>query len=183
MVQEAVEGRKATGMRRGALHRARPRVTRHQPVHVNHVHLLVEADAERALSRGLRAFMTACARSINAHRARTGRVFAGRYCMTLVTSPRQARNTLAYVINNWRRHREDRGAAVTAGEGRALVAADDRLAATPAHPRARVPPGDREQLAAAPAAPVRELTDAVFEGEGWIRRPPTAARIARSSRA
>ena len=142
-------------MRRGALHSTRPRVTRHQPVHVslpiekvvgrmrtragyravrrgiavcmgrvdmrivqasiqaNHVHLLVEADDERALSRGLRAFMTACARSINAQRARTGRVFAGRYCMTLVTSPRQARNTLAYVINNWRRHRDDRGATAT----------------------------------------------------------------------
>lgn len=153
-------GRKPTGRRRGALHRTRPELTRHKPVHIslpiervvgrmrrragyravrrgvaacmarldfrivhvsiqaNHVHLLVEADDKAALSRGLRAFMTAAARHLNAHLRRTGRVFAGRYHATVVTSPRQARNAIAYVLNNWRRHREHlagdraRGAAV-----------------------------------------------------------------------
>ena len=39
---------------------------------------------------------------------RKGRVFTDRYHETVITSPRQARHALAYVLNNWRRHREDR---------------------------------------------------------------------------
>ena len=34
-------------------------------------------------------------------------MFAFRYHATEVTNPRQARHALAYVLNNWRRHRED----------------------------------------------------------------------------
>lgn len=85
----------------------------HASIQANHIHLLVEANDASALSRGLRAFMTACARSVNRALGRRGRVFAGRYHVTVVTSPRQVRSTLAYVLNNWRRHREDRGATAT----------------------------------------------------------------------
>ena len=38
---------------------------------------------------------------------RRGRVFTDRYHATTITKPRQARHALAYVLNNWRRHRED----------------------------------------------------------------------------
>ena len=38
---------------------------------------------------------------------RTGKVFAYRYHATAITTPKQARHALAYVLNNWRRHRED----------------------------------------------------------------------------
>jgi putative transposase len=51
----------------------------HASIQANHVHLLIEADDTAALSRGIRAFTTACARKINASLARRGRVFAGRY--------------------------------------------------------------------------------------------------------
>ncbi|MBI3178916.1 MAG: transposase [Deltaproteobacteria bacterium] len=85
----------------------------HASIQANHVHLLVEANDEQALSRGLRAFMTACARRINAHLGRRGRVFAGRYHLTVITSPRHARSALCYVLNNWRRHHEDRAATST----------------------------------------------------------------------
>jgi hypothetical protein len=40
---------------------------------------------------------------------RTGQVFADRYHAEPLTSPRQVRNALSYVLNNWRRHGEDRG--------------------------------------------------------------------------
>ncbi len=40
---------------------------------------------------------------------RTGRVFADRYHARAIKSPRDARHTLSYVLNNWRRHRQDRG--------------------------------------------------------------------------
>jgi hypothetical protein len=37
-------------------------------------------------------------------------VFADRYHPERITSRKQARHALAYVLNNWRRHREDRAA-------------------------------------------------------------------------
>ena len=42
------------------------------------------------------------------HRRR-GTVFVDRFHAESITSPRQARNALAYVLNNWRKHRADRG--------------------------------------------------------------------------
>ena len=35
-------------------------------------------------------------------------MFTDRYHAELITSPRQARHCLAYVLNNWRRHKEHR---------------------------------------------------------------------------
>jgi putative transposase len=37
-----------------------------------------------------------------------GKVFSDRYHATILTTPRQVRHALAYVLNNWRRHGEDR---------------------------------------------------------------------------
>ena len=90
----------------------------HVSIQSNHIHLLVEADAKRALANGLRAFMISGAKRLNAFRGRRGQVFTQRYHAVHIGSPLQARRALAYVLNNWRRHREDvRGAA----EGRASV--------------------------------------------------------------
>ena len=36
-------------------------------------------------------------------------MFPDRYHAVVVDSPRQARHALSYVVNNWRKHREDRG--------------------------------------------------------------------------
>ena len=44
--------------------------------------------------------------------------FTDRYHATSIATPRQARHALAYVLNNWRRHREDHAGV---GERRALV--------------------------------------------------------------
>jgi REP element-mobilizing transposase RayT len=97
---------------RGALTRAAAR-SDYRVVHVsiqrNHLHLLVEADDRRALARGMQGFAISAAKRLNrALRRETGRVFAFRYHATAITTPAQARNALAYVLNNWRRHREDR---------------------------------------------------------------------------
>jgi REP element-mobilizing transposase RayT len=82
----------------------------------DHLHLIVEADSKAALSRGMRGFSISAARQIN--RAitarggdrRTGRVISGRFHARPLTSPRAVRNALAYSLNNWRRHGEDRAA-------------------------------------------------------------------------
>ena len=79
----------------------------HLSIQSNHLHLLVEgADAE-AIARGMQRFLSMAARAVNKLLGRTGTVFMHRYHRVDITSPRQMRNALAYVLNNWRRHRED----------------------------------------------------------------------------
>ena len=79
-----------------------------------HVHLLVEAEDKLALARGMQGFQISAARHINTllgdgkYRRRRGPVFADRYHLEVITSPTQARHTLSYVVNNWRKHGEDR---------------------------------------------------------------------------
>src|SRR4030095_12958248 len=87
----------------------------HLSIEGNHLHLLVEADDKRALSRGMQGFALSCARHITrppsppGAEPRKGRVFADRYHAAILDGPRRVRHALAYVLNNWRRHREDRG--------------------------------------------------------------------------
>ena len=80
----------------------------HISIQQNHLHLLVEADDGLALSRGMQSLNISLARQINRACGRRGKVFAHRFHATPISSPRQARNALAYVLNNWRRHAEDR---------------------------------------------------------------------------
>jgi REP element-mobilizing transposase RayT len=80
----------------------------------DHVHLMVEAEDKAALSSGIRGFSISAARQINkaiterGGDRRTGRVIGDRYHARPLTSPRAVRNTLAYVLANWRHHGEDR---------------------------------------------------------------------------
>jgi len=84
----------------------------HVSIQGNHIHLIVEARDERALARGMQGFQISCAKQINARLGRgRGTVFPDRYHAEILTTPRQVRNALAYVVNNWRRHGEDRGLA------------------------------------------------------------------------
>jgi REP element-mobilizing transposase RayT len=86
----------------------------HASIQANHVHLLAEAESKDALARGVQAFQISAARKLNqAESARRGRVrrgpvFPDRYHAEVISTPRQARHALAYVMNNWRRHKEDR---------------------------------------------------------------------------
>jgi REP element-mobilizing transposase RayT len=75
-----------------------------------HLHMLVETSCSEALSRGMQGFLVSCARRLNAAVGRRGRVFAGRYHATELTTPRRVRAALQYVLGNWRKHGEDRGA-------------------------------------------------------------------------
>src|SRR5215468_5379718 len=79
-----------------------------------HVHLLVEADDRLALARGMQGFQISAAKHLNAAISkgkpgprRRGPVFPDRYHAEIITSPRQARHALSYVMNNWRKHQED----------------------------------------------------------------------------
>src|SRR5262249_977054 len=76
----------------------------HASIQHNHLHLIVEADHNDALADGMQGFTISVAKAINAIQGREGKVFAYRFHSTNLTSPRQ---TIAYVLNNWRRHNED----------------------------------------------------------------------------
>ena len=92
----------------------------HISLQQTHVHLIVEAADRQMLARGMQGLQISAARRINTllgdrcGRRRRGPVFADRYHLEVITSPRQARNTIAYVNCNWRKHGEDRhGLAAT----------------------------------------------------------------------
>src|SRR5215468_6589523 len=80
----------------------------------NHIHLLIEANDKRALAAGMQGFQISAAKHLNAAISkgkpgprRRGTVFPDRYHAEIITSPTQARHALSYLMNNWRKHRED----------------------------------------------------------------------------
>ena len=86
----------------------------HMSIQRSHIHLIVEASDRMALARGMQGFSISAAKHINSTlrdqngTRRRGNVFVDRYHTRVLTVPSQVRNCLAYVMNNWRHHREDR---------------------------------------------------------------------------
>ncbi len=76
----------------------------HYSIQDDHLHLLVEADSQDALSRGMNALSARVARAVNRVFERTGKVMAGRYHVRLLKSPSEVRNALRYVLLNTRKH-------------------------------------------------------------------------------
>ena len=91
----------------------------HLSIQRTHLHLIVEADHKGALASGMQGFQISAAKHLNAAisrdkpRRRRGAVFPDRYHAEIITSPTQARHTLSYVMNNWRKHEEDRVAPMS----------------------------------------------------------------------
>ena len=80
----------------------------HYSIQDDHVHLVVEAADRRALSRGMRGLDVRLARGVNRAVGRSGRVLGDRYHARALRTPREVRNTLAYVLLNWRKHSRSR---------------------------------------------------------------------------
>jgi putative transposase len=102
----ALRGGRVFGAIKGAIRLAtRPffRVV-HFSVQNDHIHLIVEAPDNESLTRGMRGLTIRLARAINRATGHTGRVWGDRYHVQPLTSPRQIRNTLLYVLANWRKH-------------------------------------------------------------------------------
>ncbi len=74
----------------------------------NHLHMIVEADSQDALSRGMKSIASRFAKAVNRTFRRRGQVIAGRYHVQLLTSPRQVRNAIRYVLLNIRKHIKQR---------------------------------------------------------------------------
>jgi putative transposase len=73
-------------------------------VQMDHLHLIVEADAAAPLVRGIQGLAIRCARAINRGSGRVGPVWSERYHARAVRTPREMRLALAYVLLNFRKH-------------------------------------------------------------------------------
>ena len=78
----------------------------HFSVQADHVHLIIEADTQRALSRGMQGLAVRVARNVNPLLFRRGPFWSGRYYSRPLTSPRAFQNALSDVLNNFRKHGE-----------------------------------------------------------------------------
>ena len=76
----------------------------HFSVQTNHIHMIAEAEGEAELSAGMTIFATRAARALNKALCRRGHVWADRYHARPMTSPRDVRNTLVYVLMNFAKH-------------------------------------------------------------------------------
>jgi hypothetical protein len=76
----------------------------HFSVQWDHVHFVAEASDKRALSEGVRSVAIRIARGVNELVGRKGRFWADRWFGRALTTPRQVRNALVYVLANFRKH-------------------------------------------------------------------------------
>lgn len=70
----------------------------------DHLHLLVEADSGKELSRGMQRLAARIARLVNMLVGRRGKLWRERYHRRDLATPRQFRNALVYVLFNFRKH-------------------------------------------------------------------------------
>jgi REP element-mobilizing transposase RayT len=95
---------------RGAIERLANRAAFHvvhYSLQANHVHLIVEANDKRALSRGMQHFASSLARRYNRRirrKAKGGKLWAYRYHAHELASPAEVRHALVYVLRNGVKH-------------------------------------------------------------------------------
>jgi REP element-mobilizing transposase RayT len=148
----------------------------HVSIQRTHIHMLVETQDKITLAHGMQGFQISAARLINTAlvskgRRRRGRVFADRYHVEVITTPRRAHHAILYVLNNWRKHQEDRS-------GLAATWLVDPFSSGIVFP-------DWCELEGKPFLwKMRETYDPIFVrrprtwllGEGWKRHGPISAR-------
>jgi putative transposase len=76
----------------------------HFSVQRDHLHLLVEASTPTGFERDVRGLAIRVARAVNRTLGRRGPVWGDRFHAHLLRTPREVRNALVYVLNNWRKH-------------------------------------------------------------------------------
>lgn len=78
----------------------------------DHIHLINEAEGRESLAAGLQGAQVRFSKRINRAFKRHGDVFRERYHSRSLKTPREVRNALRYVLNNYRHHAEERGAVL-----------------------------------------------------------------------
>jgi REP element-mobilizing transposase RayT len=72
----------------------------HHAIRRDHIHLVCECDSTMALSRGVQRLGSRIARRVNKLWARKGKLFADRFHGRVLSTPRELRNVLRYVLLN-----------------------------------------------------------------------------------
>jgi putative transposase len=75
----------------------------------NHLHLIVEADDNRSLTRLMQGLCIRMAKALNALLKRRGRIFADHYHSHLLLTPTEVARALEYVRRNAEKHYGERG--------------------------------------------------------------------------
>lgn len=71
----------------------------------DHIHLLVEAENNKVLAKGMQAFCVSFAKRFNHFLGRTGQVFFDRYHMHILKTLREVKHALKYVLFNSSKHK------------------------------------------------------------------------------
>jgi REP element-mobilizing transposase RayT len=83
----------------------------------DHLHLIVEADDNGALSAGMQGLTIRVAKAVNRTVARSGRVFADHYHSRLLKTPTELTRAIRYVVDNAKHHYGERGADFFSSRG------------------------------------------------------------------
>jgi REP-associated tyrosine transposase len=70
----------------------------------NHLHMVVEADSSRSLSRGMQGLNIRLAKALNSALNRSGRIFADHYHSRLLRTPTEVAAAICYVLENVEHH-------------------------------------------------------------------------------
>lgn len=76
----------------------------HYSILRDHIHLIVEAKDNHSLAQGMRSFGSRLGIALRKIFGGSGPVFKGRYHLSVIKSPSQMKNSLAYVLQNFAKH-------------------------------------------------------------------------------
>lgn len=80
----------------------------HFSLEYDHVHLLIEAENNHILGKGMQAFGVTLSKAINRMRKTNGGVYKHRYHFRLISSARELKNVLNYLFTNGLKHKTAR---------------------------------------------------------------------------
>lgn len=112
----------------------------HYALEDNHLHVFAESESNCSLRSGLTSFGSSFGKAARRLTGGRGAVFAGRYHMRVLKTPRQTKNALAYVLLNHSKHQgakpyvDNKSSAVFFGDWRALLGDRYRIDESPPRP-------------------------------------------------
>ena len=123
----------------------------------NHIHLIVEADDQTALTRGMQGLSIRIAKALNAMMNSRGSVFDDHYDARLLRTPTELVRAIAYVLRNHEHHCGTKGRDRFSSDG---------LPAEHRHTQLAVPVSWLLRIGwrKAPAADLRRLLGSAFAG-------------------
>lgn len=78
----------------------------HYTLEYDHVHLLVEADNNEILGRGMQSFGISFSKGINKIKKLKGQVFKTRYHFRKLKTPKEIKNAINYILGNALKHKK-----------------------------------------------------------------------------